>query len=82
MAKVSYIEGIQCKLCGKILQGNRGAEITTSTPELCQNCGAHLVDMDMENRTYNITSLGRPVIIKATHKLFTTYYEVVREVLV
>lgn len=79
MARISYIEGVQCKACGKILQGSRGAEVTISTPELCQNCGAHLIDMNLEEHSYDITPHGRSVVIKATHKLFTTYYEIVKE---
>ena len=79
MARIEYIQCVQCKQCGKILQGGRGAEITLSTPELCQNCGAHLIDKNIENATFYTMKGGRDVIIKATHKLFSTVYEVVKE---
>lgn len=79
MAKISYLKGVQCKSCGKILQGCRGAEMTISTPELCQGCGAHIINKDLNKMSYEVTSLGRDVVIKETRKLFKTYYEVVRE---
>ena len=80
MARIEYIQGVQCKQCGTILQGGRGAEITLSTPELCQNCGAHLIDKHMGTNSFELMADGQSVIIKATHKLFSTIYEVVREV--
>lgn len=79
MARIEFIQGVQCKRCGKILQGNQGAEITLSTPELCQNCGTHLIDKHINTNSFKTMEGGRNVVIKATHKLFSTIYEVVRE---
>ena len=80
MTKISFIEGVQCRKCGKIAQGNCGAEITLSTPSLCQTCGAFLMVKDTQNATYRLTKDGCGVIIKATKKMFSTTYEVVREI--
>ena len=80
MAKVEFIEGVCCKQCGKILQSSDGPRMDIYMPELCQNCGAHLININIKDKAYSITENGQAVIIKSTRKLFFRELEVVREV--
>ena len=72
MARIEYVKGIRCKQCGNLI-----ANVTIFTPELCQECGALLIDKDIQDRRYTIEKDGESVVIKATHKLFRDMYEVV-----
>lgn len=81
MAKIEFVEGVQCKQCGEIACSNRlGARISIFTSEICQNCGAHIMDMDITARKYNTTEDGRAVIIKITKGFLSEIYEVAREI--
>ena len=73
MAKVEFVEGIQCKKCGNIV-----VEPNILTPELCQKCGAKIMSTSINNRTYRCED-SKSVIVKVTHKFFKDVYEVVRE---
>ena len=70
MPRVDFIEGIQCKKCGNIV-----AEPTIYTKELCQKCGAKLINMNFVKRTYSLAECGEEITIKRTHKLFHTILE-------
>lgn len=76
MARTQFIEGIQCQKCGHML-----AHITVCTSELCQECGAHIVDIDFKDRSYSSAKDGKAIVIKETKRLFRpTIYEFVRKI--
>ena len=72
MARVKYVEGVQCVKCGNVI-----ASLTIWTPELCQECGAHIIDKDIQSRGFTTAKYGKSVTVKVTSKLFTESYEVV-----
>lgn len=72
MAKVKYVQGVQCTKCGNII-----IEPRIWTPELCQECGAHVIDKDIQGKEYFLAEYGRSVTVKVTSKLFTELYEIV-----
>lgn len=72
MANTEFIEGIRCKKCGKII-----AQPTVFTRELCQGCGAKLIDTNINKRTYSLSDNAESVTVKVTHKFFKDIYEVV-----
>lgn len=72
MARIKYVEGVQCTRCGDII-----ANVAINTPELCQECGAHIIDKDIPNRCFTTAKYGKSVTVKVTSKLFTESYEVV-----
>ena len=74
MAKVEFVEGIQCKKCGHMV-----AEINIYTKQLCQECGAHIMDIDLADRSVSKGPDGKWVVIKVTHKLFHNILEFVKE---
>lgn len=81
MARIEFVEGIQCKCCGEILLDKlQNAQITIYTPELCQNCGTHLITKHISTNGYMPTKNARSVVIKVTHKFIFDTYEVIREV--
>ena len=73
MAKVEFVEGIQCNECGNIT-----IKPNIFTPEICQKCGSKILLKSINNRTYSNKN-SKSVIVKVTHKFFTDVYEVVRE---
>ena len=73
MAKVEFVEGIQCNKCGNII-----VDTNIFTPELCQKCGTKIMSTSISNRTYSCKD-SKSVIVKVTHKFFKDIYEVVRE---
>jgi deoxycytidylate deaminase len=76
MAKHEFVAGIQCKKCGYMI-----ADIDIYTSELCQECGTHIMNANLTNRTYVVTKDGRDVIIKRTKRLFRpNTLEFVREI--
>ena len=72
MADIEFVEGIRCKRCGKII-----AQPTIFTRELCQGCGAKLIDVNIGRKTYSLLNDAESVTIKVTHKFFKDVYEVV-----
>ena len=72
MARVKYVEGVQCTRCGNII-----AELPVGIPELCQECGAHIIDKDIQSRSFTTAKYGKSVTVKVTSKLFTESYEIV-----
>ena len=72
MANIEFVEGIRCKKCGKII-----AQPTIFTRELCQSCGAKLININIKRKTYSLSNDAESVIIKVTHKFFRDVYEVV-----
>lgn len=72
MANTEFVEGIRCKKCGKII-----AQPTVFTRELCQGCGAKLIDTNISKRTYSLSDNAESVTVKVTHKFFKDIYEVV-----
>ena len=74
MAKVEFIEGIQCKQCGHMV-----GDMNIYTSELCQQCGARIMEIDLVDRSVSQGPEGKWVAIKVTNKLFRKIYEFVRE---
>lgn len=72
MAKIEFREGIQCKKCGDII-----AYVYMFTPDLCQCCGARIIDKNNANKSYKADKDGKDVVVKVTHKFFKDTYEVV-----
>lgn len=72
MANIEFVEGIRCKKCGNII-----AQPTIFTKELCQNCGAKLIDTNINRRTYSLSDNAESVTVKVTHKFFKDICEVV-----
>lgn len=72
MADIEFVEGIICKRCGEII-----AQPTILTRELCQGCGARLMDINISRRTYSLSNNAESVTVKVTHKFFKDIYEVV-----
>lgn len=75
MAKVEFVEALQCKCCGNFI-----ININIFTSELCQNCGTYILDIDKITRTASNTSNSKWIAVKVTHKLFhKPTYENVRD---
>ena len=72
MANIEFVEGIRCKKCGSVI-----AQPTIFTRELCQSCGAKLIDTNINRRTYLLSNNAESVTVKVTHKFFKDIYEVV-----
>lgn len=72
MAKISFVDGVQCKRCGNIV-----ADLRITTPELCQNCGARIIDKDIADRSFAVVEYGKSVTIKVTSRFFKDTFEVV-----
>lgn len=72
MANIEFVEGVRCKRCGEII-----VQPTIFTRELCQGCGARLIDTNISRRTYSLSNNAESVTIKVTHKFFKDIYEVV-----
>ena len=70
MARVEFVDGIQCKKCGNMI-----AQPTIFTKERCQKCGAKLMDVHVAERNYSLTEYGEEITIKRTHKLFHNILE-------
>ena len=65
MPRVEFVEGIQCKKCGNII-----ISPTIFTKELCQKCGAQIINMNFAKRTYAPGLYGEEITVKVTHGLF------------
>ena len=65
MAKITFVEGVKCTKCGNLI-----AEPTIFTSQLCQNCGARIMTINVAGRSYEATYAGKSVTLKVTHKLF------------
>ena len=75
MAKVEFVEAIQCKCCGAFV-----VKMNIFTSALCQNCGTYILDIDKATRTASKTSNSKWIVVKVTHKLFhKPTYEKVRD---
>lgn len=72
MANIEFVEGVRCKKCGNII-----AQPTIFVKELCQSCGAKLIDINIGRKTYSLSSNAESVTVKVTHKFFKDIYEVV-----
>ena len=71
MARVTYEKGLKCKKCGNlIIHANRFSRCV-----LCQNCGAHLADLNIKELEMLVTDNANIVTVKVTHKLFKDIYE-------
>ena len=69
MAKVEFKSGIKCTQCGNMIVPKLYSN------ELCQKCGAHIVNIDIDGMTYSAANKGKDITIKITHKLFHDIYE-------
>lgn len=72
MANIEFVKGVRCKRCGEII-----AQPTIFTSELCQGCGAKLIDTNISRRTYSLSDNAESVTIKVIHKFFKDVYKVV-----
>lgn len=70
MPRVDFVEGIQCRKCGHMI-----VEPTIFTKELCQKCGAKLININVAERTYFVAENAEEITIKRTHKLFHNILE-------
>lgn len=72
MASVRFVEGVQCKRCGDFID-----TVRTNTSELCQNCGARIIEKDMSDNSYSVTDNAKSVTVKVTSRFFKETLEIV-----
>lgn len=71
MARTELMRGIKCKKCGRM-------DIPPYSHQLCQSCGAFIVEKHDKEKGWIISKDAKIITIKVTHKLFKDILEEVQ----